>query len=88
MIKKSRKKIKHLENEKSFEDGIKTIFHHFERAFVEINKTYFLLEGASPTLKLFTKKLLSNYSRYNINIIFVSIVLPCKIFWGKIVSTW
>ena len=52
MIKKSRKKIKHLENEKSFEDGIKTIFHHFERAFVEINKIHFLLEGASPTLKV------------------------------------
>ena len=27
--KKARQKPKHLENEKSFEDEIKTIFHHF-----------------------------------------------------------
>ena len=37
--KKSGQKIKYLKNEKSFEDKIKSIFHHFEKAFIEANKS-------------------------------------------------
>ena len=33
MIKKLGQKCKYLENERSFYDEIKYIFHHFERAF-------------------------------------------------------
>ena len=49
MIKKSRQKFKYLENEKSFQDEIKSIFHHFGRAIIEANQKNFL-EGESPTL--------------------------------------
>ena len=38
MPKKSRHKFKYLDNEKSFQDEIKSIFHHFERAIIEANK--------------------------------------------------
>ena len=38
MPKKSRQKFKYLDNEKSFQDEIKSIFHHFERAIIEANK--------------------------------------------------
>ena len=38
MTKKSRQKFKYPENEKSFYDEIKTIFHHFQRVFIEANK--------------------------------------------------
>ena len=41
MCKKSRKKIKNLENEKRFSDEIKSIFHHFWRAINESNKKKF-----------------------------------------------
>ena len=34
MTKKSRQKFEYLENEKSFWDEIKSIFHHFQRAFI------------------------------------------------------
>ena len=49
MPKKSRQKIKYLENEKSFSDEIKSIFHHFWRTIFEANKKFFL-EGESMTL--------------------------------------
>ena len=49
MSKNSRQKFKYLQNEKSFYDEIKTIFHHFWRAIIEANKTFFL-EGESSTL--------------------------------------
>ena len=39
---KSREKCKNLENEKSFRDEIKSIFHHFWRAIIEaIKKNFF-----------------------------------------------
>ena len=41
MTKISRQKFKYLENEKSFQDETKSIFHHFERAFIEANKNNF-----------------------------------------------
>ena len=41
MAKKPTQKFKYLENEKSFQDEIKSIFDHFERAFIEANKTIF-----------------------------------------------
>ena len=41
MTKKSRQKFKYLENEKSFEDELKSIFHQFYRAFNEANNTIF-----------------------------------------------
>ena len=49
MIKKSRQKFKYIENKKSFEDEIKSIFHYFGRAIIEANQKDFL-EGQSPTL--------------------------------------
>ena len=45
MIKKSRQKFKYLDNEKSFYDELKSIFHHFQSAFIEANKTFFFLLG-------------------------------------------
>ena len=50
MTKKSRQKLKYLENEKRFYHEIKSIFYHFLRAFIETNKAKFFLEGESPTL--------------------------------------
>ena len=50
MTRKSRQKFTYFDNEKSLEDEIKTIFHHFLRAFIEVNKTI-LLEAESLTLK-------------------------------------
>ena len=41
MNKQSRQKLKYLENDKSFYDEIKSIFHHFVRAFTEVNKANF-----------------------------------------------
>ena len=49
MPKKSRQKFKYLENEKSFYDEIKSIFHQFWRAIIEANKQFFF-ESESPTL--------------------------------------
>ena len=54
MTKQSRQKLKYLENDKSFYDEIKSIFHHFVRAFIEVNKGNFL-EGESPTLTPFVQ---------------------------------
>ena len=34
MTKKSRQRLKYLENKKSFKSGIKSIFYHFYRAFL------------------------------------------------------
>ena len=42
MTKKSRQKFKYLENEKNFQDEIKSIFHHFKKAFIEENKNNFV----------------------------------------------
>ena len=52
MPKKSGQKFKYLENEKSFYDEIKSIFHNFEGLSLKQIK-FFFLEGESPTL---TKK--------------------------------
>ena len=49
MTEKSRQKFKYLDNEKSFQDEIKSIFHHFSRVIIEANNKFFL-EGGSPTL--------------------------------------
>ena len=38
MTRKSRQKIKYIENEKSFQGEIKSKFHHLERTFIEANK--------------------------------------------------
>ena len=51
ITKKSWQKLKYLENEKSFWDGIKSIFHHFKGlSMKQITETF--LEGESPTLKV------------------------------------
>ena len=50
MTKKSRQKVKYLENEKSFKVEIKTIFHHFQKTFIEVNKKIFFWKGESLTL--------------------------------------
>ena len=49
MPKKSSQKFKYLENEKSFYDEIKRIFHHFWKATNDGNKNFFL-KGEIPTL--------------------------------------
>ena len=50
MAKKSWQKRKYLDNEKSFKDGIKSVFHHFKGLSVkQITQTF--LKGESPTLK-------------------------------------
>ena len=41
MPKKSIQKFKYLENEKSFEDNIKSIFYNFWRAIIEANIFFF-----------------------------------------------
>ena len=41
MTRKSKQKLKYLENEKSFQDEIKSIFHNFLRAFIEANEANF-----------------------------------------------
>ena len=51
MAEKSRQTVKYLENEKGFLGEIKSIFHNFQRAFIERSKTIFL-EGESPTLSI------------------------------------
>ena len=53
MTKQSRQKLKYLENDKSFYDEIKSIFHHFVRAFIEIKQIF--LEGERPTLTSFVQ---------------------------------
>ena len=46
----SSQKFKYLDNERTFQDEIKRIFHHFQRVFIEPNKKKNTLEGESPTL--------------------------------------
>ena len=41
-------KLKYYENKKSLSDEIKNIFHHFQRAFNEVNNTEFS-QGESST---------------------------------------
>ena len=41
MPKKSRQKFKYIENEKSFQDKIKSIFYQFRRAIIEAKKIFF-----------------------------------------------
>ena len=41
MTKKSRQKLKYLENEKSLYDERKSILHHFLKAFIEANEAIF-----------------------------------------------
>ena len=59
MNKMTGQKFKYLENEKSFYDEIKSIFHHFSRAFTEANEKKFFLEGESPTLKIFVHNVIN-----------------------------
>ena len=82
MIKKSRQKFKYLENEKSFKDERKSVFHYFYRAFIKANKTNFFLkvriqleDGVKiPVMKTFKRRLQSkclaylnwNHQRYNL----------------------
>ena len=53
MTKKSWQKLKYLENEKSFKDEIKSIFHNLIifKGLLMKQITQFFLEGESPTLK-------------------------------------
>ena len=70
ITKNSRQKLKYLENEKRFYGELKSIFHHFQRAFIETNKKNLLLEGESLTLinkicKTHHKTLQVVYHEYN-----------------------
>ena len=49
MTEKSWQKLKYLQNEKSFNDEIKTIFHYFERDFNEAKNTN-IFGRLEPTL--------------------------------------
>ena len=69
---KSKQKIKYLENERAFEmrqDEMKSVFHHFQKAFVEVNKTIFLGRWWSDfkiTLRLYFRNCLTfNFSLQN-----------------------
>ena len=50
MTKKLCQKLKYLENEKSFSDEIKRIFHHRYRPLNEAKNTVYL-DGESPILR-------------------------------------
>ena len=52
MAKKSTQKFKYLENNVTFLDEIKSIFHHFYRPFIEANQIMFF-DGESPILETF-----------------------------------
>ena len=56
MTEKSRQKVKYIENEKSFQDEIKSISRPFERVFILAKiikkKKQIFLEGESPTFKV------------------------------------
>ena len=62
MTKKSRQKLKYLENKKNCSDEIKSIFHHFERAFNKVSTTNFL-EVKVRLLKYICKEL-KRYNKY------------------------
>ena len=47
MTTKSRQKFKDLEDENTFQDEIKSIFHYFQKAFIEANKNIFFGRGES-----------------------------------------
>ena len=55
MPRKSRQKFKYFENEKSFQDEIKSIFHDLWMFIIKVNKKKLFLEGESQTLNLFVK---------------------------------
>ena len=60
MAKKSRQKLKFVENEKNFQDQIKTIFHHFYRTFScqkyqEVEHFNFLKMDRDSFVKIFKK---------------------------------
>ena len=44
MTKKSRQKFKYIENEKCFEDEIKSVFHHFKGLSLKQIKRFFLVD--------------------------------------------
>ena len=50
MTTKSKQKFKCRENEKSFSDEIKSIFHHFSRTIIEANKKKLFFEDKTPIL--------------------------------------
>ena len=79
----ARRKFKYLENEKSFQDEIKSIFHHFWRAIIEANKKN--LEGESPNLNISKTKRVFHMKQKTFSIIFKGFSLKqIKIFFG----TW
>ena len=57
----SRQKYKYLENEKNFENEIKSIFHQFYKAFIEANKKNFFVEHESPTLMEIKKQRVNGF---------------------------
>ena len=58
MTKMSRQKFKYLENKNSFSDEITSIFHYFQRAFIEANKkTFFFVGGESSRIKYLCEKI-------------------------------
>ena len=46
MLKSQDKKFKYLENEKNFQDEIKSLFHHFWRTIIEASKNIFRRWGS------------------------------------------
>ena len=77
--KKLRQKFRYLENEKSFSDETKSIFHHFWRDTTEANKNCFFLEGESPTLRKGVLKICSKFTGGHPCRNYISAwVFPCK----------
>ena len=65
MAEKSRQKFKYLENEKRFQDEIKSNFHHFQRVFIEEIKTIFFWKCESATLSLQAKNIKKIFANLN-----------------------
>ena len=69
MTEESRQKFKYLQNEKSLQDKIKSIFHHFKSTLNDANKTNFLgrwefdFKCYSFLLKIFGEN--SNFNELN-----------------------
>ena len=60
MTKKSRQKFKYVENEKSFWDEIKNIFHYFWKTSIEANNNFFL-KGEGTILIFFNFQVLKKH---------------------------
>ena len=92
MIKKSRQKFKYLDNEKTFYDELKSIFHHFQSALIEANKAFFFFfcwgggSVKSPTWRSMKRHLLFRSRICKYLTLFSNINRAFKMFSSKSLS--